>query len=174
MCPGPGLLEVPPQQRSSKHLRMFRCPWRVGGGHLSNPSRRSPLGLEVVLHSVGNPPASPPQHCHSDLFASEPLNSLPVLAFSRKRSHGGSEGVCVRLCVRACVWRLVSLVTGLTEARATWEGGLGLPEVRRMCWLPEPGRPTCGQVEEPGWKGTISFPSLCWKNKKCGIIFRVV
>ena len=108
MCPGPGLLEVPPQQRSSKHLRMFRCPWRVGGGHLSNPSKRSPLVLEVVLRSVGNPPASPPQHCRSDLFASEPPNSLPVLAFSRKRSHGGSEGVCVRVCVCACVWRLVS------------------------------------------------------------------
>lgn len=143
------------------------------GAPVKPPRRRSPLVLEVVLHLVGSPPASPPQHCHSDLFASEPPYSLPVLAFSRKRALGAVR-VCVCVCVCARVLAACLFGNRPHRSQAAWEGGLGLPEVRRVCWLPEPGRPTCGQVEEPGWKGTISFPSLCWKNKKCGIIFRAV
>ena len=73
--------------------------------------------------------------------------------------------VCVCVCVRAHVWRLVSLVTGLTEARAAWEGGLGLPEARWMCWLPEPGRPVCGQVENKGGREPSPFHDFVGKIK---------
>ena len=143
-------------QSSSRHLWMFLCLWCVGG-HPSDTQIASPTVFKTRLIQWGGPPAFPSPAPPPLTFLLQNLRA-DFLFWHLLRSWAGGQWWRVCVCVEggSSLWQWAPQKPGLCR----WREAAGSAQRRRAHLLSGPGRPVCGQVDEPSWVGAIPLPSL--------------